>query len=121
MQQYAELRRQHTEQGGRYADANVIPCTRGRGRGRGGVITCFTCGKDGHKAIDCPERKMDRSEAHITEAQQRRGDENEDADSGRSLGMHNIFWHLRKKWTVQCSGADYSGWLVQPRTGSARS
>jgi hypothetical protein len=69
---------------------NTFPRTRGRGRGRGGVITCFTCGKDGHKAVDCPDRKMDRSEAHITEAQ-RRDAENEDADSGRSLGMHKIF------------------------------
>jgi hypothetical protein len=44
-QQYAEPRRQHTEQGGGYADANTFPRTRGRGRGRGGIITCFTCGK----------------------------------------------------------------------------
>jgi hypothetical protein len=32
-QQYAEPRRQHTEQGGGYADANTFPRTRGRGRG----------------------------------------------------------------------------------------
>jgi hypothetical protein len=68
---------------------NTFPRTQGRGRGRGGIITCFTCGKDGHKAMDCLDRKMDRSETHITEAQ-RRGAENEDADSGRSLGMHKI-------------------------------
>ena len=68
---------------------NIFPCTRGRGRGRGGIITCFTCGKDGHKAVDCPERKVDRGKAHVAEAQ-RRDDENEDADSGRSLGMHKI-------------------------------
>jgi hypothetical protein len=89
-QQYAEPRRQHAEQGGGYADANIIPRTRGRGRGRGGVITCFTCGKDGHKAVDCPERKMDGGKAHIAEAQQRHDVESEDADSGRSLGMHKI-------------------------------
>jgi hypothetical protein len=76
-QQYAELRRQHTEQGGGYADANTFPHTRGRGRGRGGIITCFTCGKDGHKAVDCPDRKMDRGEAHIIEVQ-RCDVENED-------------------------------------------
>jgi hypothetical protein len=75
------------EQGGRYVNVNTFPHTRGRGRGQGGVITCFTCGKDRHKVVDCPDRKMDRSEAHITEAQ-RRDAENEDADSGRSLGMH---------------------------------
>jgi hypothetical protein len=66
---------------------NTIPHT--RGRGRGGVITCFTCGKDRHKAVDCPDRKMDRGKYHITEAQ-RRDAESEDADSGRSLGMNKI-------------------------------
>jgi hypothetical protein len=88
-QQYAEPRRQHTEQGGGYADANTFPRTRGRGRGRGGIITCFTCGKDGHKVIECPDRKMDRGEAHITEAQ-RRDVENEDTGSGKSLTVHKV-------------------------------
>jgi hypothetical protein len=40
-----------------YADVNTFPRTRGRGRGRGGVITCFTCGKNGHKSFECPEKK----------------------------------------------------------------
>jgi hypothetical protein len=40
--------------------------------------------------VDCPERKMDGGKAHIVEAQQRRDVEGEDADSGRSLGMHKI-------------------------------
>jgi hypothetical protein len=75
---------------------NTFPCTRGRGRGRAGIITCFTCGKDGHKAVDCPDRKMERSEAHIIEAQKRDA-ENEDADSGRSLGMHKILLTLEKE------------------------
>jgi hypothetical protein len=88
-QQYAEPRRQHTEHGGGYADTNNFPRTKGRGRGRGGIITCFTCGKDGHKYVDCPDRKVDRGETHITEAQ-RRDVENEDADSERSLGIHKI-------------------------------
>jgi hypothetical protein len=88
-QQYAEPRRQHTEKGGGYVNVNTFPRTRGRGIGRGGIITCFTCGKDGHKAVDCTDRKMDRGEAHITEAQKRDA-ENEDEDSGRSLGMHKI-------------------------------
>jgi hypothetical protein len=68
---------------------NTFSHTRGRGRGRGGVITCFTCGKNGHKAIDCPDRKMDRGEAHITEAQ-RRDVENEDTGSGSSLTVHKV-------------------------------
>jgi hypothetical protein len=95
-QQYAEPRRQHTEQGGGYADANIIPRTRGRGRGRGGVITCFTCGKDRHKAVDCPDRKMDRGKSHITEAQ-RRDVEDEDTGSGKSLTVHKVLLKPEKE------------------------
>ena len=47
------------------------------------------CGKDGHKAVDCPERKMDGGKAHVAEAQ-RCDVDSEDADSGRSLGTHKI-------------------------------
>jgi hypothetical protein len=61
----------HTEQRGDYADNNTFPRTRGRGRGRGGVITCFTCGKNGHKSYECPHKKKESGEAHITEAQRR--------------------------------------------------
>jgi hypothetical protein len=67
----------------------MFPCTRGRGRGRGGVITCFTCGKNGHKSYDCPDKKKDGGEAHIAEAQ-RRDVEVEDAKGGRSLVMRNV-------------------------------
>jgi hypothetical protein len=95
-QQNAEPRRQQDDQQGGYADANTFPHTRGRGRGRGGIITCFTCGKDGHKAVDCPDRKPDKSEAHITEAQ-RRDDGNEDADNEISLGMHKILLKPEKE------------------------
>jgi hypothetical protein len=52
--QYAEQRGQHNEQRGDYADNNTFSRTRGRRRGRGGVITCFTCGKNGHKSYECP-------------------------------------------------------------------
>jgi hypothetical protein len=120
-QQNIEPRRQRDDQQGGYADANTFPRTRGRGRGRGGVITCFTCGKDGHKAVDCPERKMDGGKAHIVEAQQRRDVEGEDADSGRSLGMHKILLTPEKEWTTQYRGADCSGRLAQLRTENAKS
>jgi hypothetical protein len=86
---HVEQRMQHTEQGGRYADENTFPPTRGRGRGRGGIITCYTCGKNGHKVVDCPDRKKDGGEAHIIEVQ-RHDVENEDADSGRSLMMCKV-------------------------------
>jgi hypothetical protein len=67
----------------------MFPRTRGRGRGRGGVITCFTCGKNGHKSYECPNKKKDGGEAHITEAQ-RRDVEAEDAEGGRSLMMRKV-------------------------------
>jgi hypothetical protein len=95
-QQNAEPRRQYDDQQGGYADANTFPRTRGRGRGRGGVITCFTCGKDGHKAVDCPERKVDRGNAHVTEAQ-RHDVEDEDAGSGKSLTVHKVLLKPEKE------------------------
>jgi hypothetical protein len=86
---YIEQRGQRTEQSGGYADNNTFPRTRGRGRGRGGVITCFTCGKNGHKSYECPEKNKDIGEAHITE-EQRQDVEAEDAEGGRSLMMRNV-------------------------------
>jgi hypothetical protein len=80
---------QQAKQSGGYADVNTFPHTRGRGRGRGGIITCYTCGKNGHKAVDCPDRKKDGREAHIVEAQ-RRAAEAEDAEDGRSLMMRKV-------------------------------
>ena len=35
-------RGQYVKQRGQYADNNTFPRTRGRGRGKGGVIKCFT-------------------------------------------------------------------------------
>jgi hypothetical protein len=95
-QQYAEQRGQHNEQRGDYADANTFPHTRGRGRGRGGIITCYTCGKNGHKAVDCPDQKTDKGEAHIAEAQKRAA-EAEETESGRSLMMQKVLLTLGKE------------------------
>jgi hypothetical protein len=67
----------------------MFPRTRGRGRGRGGVIICFTCGKNGHKSFDCLDKKKDGGEAHIAEAQ-RRDVEAKDTEGGRSLMMHKV-------------------------------
>jgi hypothetical protein len=58
-----------SSQRGQYADRNTFPRTRGRGRGRGGEIKCFTCGKNGHKSYECPDRKKEGGETHIAEAQ----------------------------------------------------
>jgi hypothetical protein len=93
---YAEQKEQHTEKRGGYADKNRFPDTRGRGRGRGGVITCFTCGKNGHKSFECPEKKKEPRETHIAEAQ-RRDVETEYAEGGRSLFMQKILLMLEKE------------------------
>jgi hypothetical protein len=50
------------------------------------VIKCFTCGKVRHKSYECPDKKKEEGETHITEAQ-RRNVEAEDAEGGRSLMM----------------------------------
>jgi hypothetical protein len=86
---YIEQRGQHIEKRGDYADANTFPHTRGRGRGRGGVITCFTCGKNGHRSFECPEKKKDGGESHITKVQ-RRDVETEGTEGGRSLMMRKV-------------------------------
>jgi hypothetical protein len=74
---------------GQYADANIFPRTRGRGRGRGGVVKCFTCGKNGHKSYECLDKKKEGGEIHIAEAQ-RQNVESEDAEGGRSLMMKKV-------------------------------
>jgi hypothetical protein len=33
------------------------------------VITCFTCGKNGHKYYECLDKKKEGGETHIAEAQ----------------------------------------------------
>jgi hypothetical protein len=76
-------------QRGQYADRNTFPHTRGRGRGRGGEMKCFTCGKNGHKSYECPDRKKEGGETHISEAQGWNV-EAKDAEGGRSLMMKKI-------------------------------
>jgi hypothetical protein len=82
-------RGKNNEQRGDYDENNTFPCTRGRKRGRGGVITCFTCGKNGHKYYECPDKNKDIIESHIAEAQ-RRDVEAEDAKGRRSLMMQKV-------------------------------
>jgi hypothetical protein len=57
-------------QGRQYADKNTFPRARGRGRGRGGEVKCFVCGKIGHKAYECLDKKKYGGETHIAEAQE---------------------------------------------------
>jgi hypothetical protein len=59
-----------SSQRGQYVDNNTFPRARGRGRGRGGVVKCFTCGKNGHKSYECPDKKKEGGETHIAKAQE---------------------------------------------------
>jgi hypothetical protein len=83
---YAGQRRQYADQRGEYVDNNIFPRTRGRGRGRSGVIKCFTCGKVVHKSYECLDKKKEEGETHIVE-EERQNVEAEDAEGGRSLMM----------------------------------
>jgi hypothetical protein len=48
-------------------------------------VRCYTCGKEGHKSWECPERKKEgEGEAHISEVD-RRNVEVEGEEDGTSL------------------------------------
>jgi hypothetical protein len=70
----ADKQHSHHEKGGSYREGQHggrISFSRGRGigRARGGVVRCYTFGKQGHKSWECPERKNEGGgEAHIVEA-----------------------------------------------------
>jgi hypothetical protein len=93
---HTHLERGGSSQGGQYVDRSTFPRARGRGRGRGGEIKCFVCGKIGHKYFECPDRKKDGGEAHISEAQ-KQNVEVEDAEGGRSLMMWKILLKPEKE------------------------
>jgi hypothetical protein len=99
---YVEQQEHHTEQRGGYADNNTFPRTRGRGRGRGGVITCFTCGKNGHRSFKCLEKKKETGETHIAKAQ-RRDVEAEYAEGGRSL----VVKYLNRSTNIITTNTEY--------------
>jgi hypothetical protein len=80
------------------------------------VITCFTCGKDGHKAVDYPDRKKDRGEAHIAEAQ-RRDVEAEGAESRKLTSDAKSPFDTRERGVGEFISEDQtcSGQLAKPR------
>jgi hypothetical protein len=52
-------------------------------------VKCFTCGKNGNKSYECPEKNKEGGETHIDEAQ-RWTVEAEDVEGGRSLMMRKV-------------------------------
>jgi hypothetical protein len=89
-------RGKYAEQRGQYADNNTFPRTGGRGRGRGGVIKCFTCRKNGHKSYECPDKKKEGGETHIAEAQ-KWNVEAEDVEAERSLVTRKVLLTPKKE------------------------
>jgi hypothetical protein len=85
-----QIERGGSSQRGQYEDRNTFPQTRGRGRGRGGEIKCFTYGKNGHKSYECPDKMKECGETHIAK-EQRHNVEAEDAEGGRSLMIRKFF------------------------------
>jgi hypothetical protein len=66
-----------------------------RGRGRGGM-RCYACGKIGHVSWECPKKKKEGGEAHISEAQ--KGNvESEGAEDGTTLMMRKVLLKLEAK------------------------
>jgi hypothetical protein len=87
----AEKKHSHSKRGGssrgrQSGGRSYFP--RGRGRGRGGEVRCYSCGKIGHMSWDCPERNKG-GESHILEVQ-KRDDKTEGVEDGRSLMMKKV-------------------------------
>jgi hypothetical protein len=64
---HSHSKRGGSSQGRQSGDRNYFP--RGRGRGRGGEVKCYSCGKVGHMSWEFLERKKEGGEAHISEVQ----------------------------------------------------
>jgi hypothetical protein len=79
---HSHFERRGSSRGRKSGGRNYFP--RGRERGRGGEIKCYASRKRGHISWDCPERKKEGGEAHISEAQ-KQDVEAEGAEDGKSL------------------------------------
>jgi hypothetical protein len=60
----ADKQHSHHEKGGsskegQHGGRDSFSRGRGRGKARGGVVKCYTCGKEGHKSWECLDRKRE--------------------------------------------------------------
>jgi hypothetical protein len=90
----------HHEKGGsskegQHSGRSYFPRGRGRGRARGGVVKCYTCGKEEHKSWECPDRKREGGEAHIAEVGKHV--EAEATEGGRNLMMRKVLLKLENE------------------------
>jgi hypothetical protein len=85
-----------SSQGRQYGNINYFPQAIGRGRGRGGEVKCSVCGKIGHKSYQCPDKKKDGGENHISEAQGWNV-KAEDAEGKRYLMMRKVLLKPEKE------------------------
>jgi hypothetical protein len=96
----ADKKHSHQEKGGsskegQHGGRSSFPRGRGRGRARGGIVKCYTCGKEGHKSWECPDRKREGGEAHIAEAEKHV--EAEATEGGRNLMMRKVLLKPEKE------------------------
>jgi hypothetical protein len=92
----ADKQHNHHEKGGsskegQHGGRGLFSRGRGRGRARGGVVKCYTCGKEGHKSWECPDGKREGGEEHIVESHN-----HVEVEGGRNLMMRKILLKLEE-------------------------
>jgi hypothetical protein len=95
-----DTKHSHQEKGiiskeGQHGRQSSFPIGRGRGRGIGGIVKCYTCGKEGYKSWEWLDRKREGREAHISEVEKHV--EAEAKEGGRNLMMRKVLLKPEKE------------------------